>query len=109
MENEFFTKEEAEIIEKFVALGTSVGARAMAGGFKSDGAKALQYGAMLERLTIATREAERLFSLAAWRLGCPRSWKILEEHKRQMEEIEEQERREQQEIEERWRSDPTWN
>lgn len=70
----FFTDEEAAIIEAFVSLSSAVGSRAMSSGFMADGPRAVQYGAMLERLTIATREAERLFSLAAWRLDCERSW-----------------------------------
>lgn len=83
MTNEFFTEEEVEIIQRFVALNATVGGRAMAGGFSSDGPRALQYGAMLERLTSVTTGARALFSLAAWRLDCERSWDVLREEQRQ--------------------------
>lgn len=87
MANEFFTEEEVEIIQRFVELSSTAGARAMASGFTADAPMAMQYGAMLERLTTATREANRLFSLAAWRLNCSRSWMVLREQERKMDEI----------------------
>lgn len=87
MASEFFTQEEVEIIQKFVALHLTAGSRAMASGFMADGPRALQYGAMQERLLNATREAERLFSLAAWRLDCERSWEVLREEQRKLDEV----------------------
>lgn len=87
MANEFFTQEEVEIIQQFTALHLSVGTRAMVAGHMADGPRALQYGAMMERLYAATREAEALFSLAAWRLDCERSWEVLRQEESKAREV----------------------